>query len=84
MAETVPDWHDRYRGTLALEWVFTGLYHRIHHPAARGQATAALRHQLFRPGCLLAILPTFVGLLIPGSGSLRVIRILRLLRAFRV
>ena len=33
---------------------------------------------------LLAILPTFVGLLIPGSGSLRVIRILRLLRAFRV
>ena len=51
MAETVPDWHDRYRGTfVALEWVFTGLHHRIHHPAARGQATVALRHQLFRPG----------------------------------
>ena len=27
MAETVPDWHDRYRGTfMALEWVFTGLF----------------------------------------------------------
>ncbi|HBE11898.1 MAG TPA: ion transporter, partial [Flavobacteriales bacterium] len=27
MAETVPDWHDRYRGTfVALEWVFTGLF----------------------------------------------------------
>lgn len=33
---------------------------------------------------LLAILPTFLGLVLPGTGSLRIIRILRLLRVFRV
>lgn len=33
---------------------------------------------------LLGFLPTYVGLLIPGSGVLRVVRVLRVLRIFRV
>jgi voltage-gated potassium channel len=86
MAETVPDWHDRYRGTfVALEWVFTGLF-TIEYIARLLVVKRPLRYatSFFGVVDLLAILPTFVGLLIPGSGSLRVIRILRLLRAFRV
>ena len=86
MAETVPDWHDRYRGTfVVLEWVFTGLF-TIEYITRLLVVKRPLRYatSFFGLVDLLAILPTFVGLLIPGSGSLRVIRILRLLRAFRV
>ena len=86
MAETVPDWHDRYLGTfVALEWVFTGLF-TIEYITRLLVVKRPLRYatSFFGLVDLLAILPTFVGLLIPGSGSLRIIRILRLLRAFRV
>ncbi len=86
MAETVPDWHDRYRAVFTvLEWVFTGLF-TIEYIARLIVVNQPFRYatSFFGVVDLLAILPTFLGLLIPGSGSLRVIRILRLLRAFRV
>ena len=76
MAETVPDWHDRYRGTfVALEWVFTGLF-TIEYITRLLVVKRPLRYatSFFGLVDLLAILP-LVGLLIPGSGSLRVIRI---------
>ena len=86
MAETVPDWHDRYRDVfVGLEWVFTGLF-TVEYITRLLVVKHPLRYatSFFGLVDLLAILPTFLGLLIPGSGSLRVIRILRLLRAFRV
>ena len=86
MAETVPDWHNRYIGTfVALEWLFTALF-TIEYLVRLLVVKQPLRYatSFFGVVDLLAILPTFVGLLVPGSGSLRVIRILRLLRAFRV
>ncbi|MBO73865.1 MAG: ion transporter [Flavobacteriales bacterium] len=86
MAETVPDWHNRYIGTfVALEWLFTALF-TIEYLVRLLVVKQPLRYatSFFGVVDLLAILPTFVGLLVPGSGSLRIIRILRLLRAFRV
>ena len=68
-----------------LEWVFTGLFtveyalRLIAVRAPRRYATS-----FFGIVDLLAILPTYLSLLVPGAHSLLVIRALRLLRVFRV
>jgi len=86
MLESVVSIRER-AGTLlyVAEWVFTGLFTLEY--AARLWAS---RHPLtyarsfFGVVDLLSILPSFVGLLVPGGQALMVVRVLRLLRVFRV
>jgi len=86
MAESVPEIrHDFRRVLVVLEWVFT-IFFTIEYvvrlacvPNPWGYARS-----FFGIVDLLAILPTFVSVLIPGAQSLLVIRGLRLLRIFRV
>lgn len=68
-----------------LEWVFTGLF-AVEYMARLIVVKRPLRYAVSFYGLvdLLSVLPSFVGLVLPGSASLRVIRILRLLRVFRV
>jgi voltage-gated potassium channel len=69
----------------ALEWVITGLF-TIEYALrlASVASPAGYARSFFGIIDLLAILPTYVSLLLPGSQSLIVIRALRLLRIFRV
>lgn len=86
MAESVPEWHDAYREVFAwMEWGFTGVF-TLEYLTRLWCVQRPLKYatSFFGVVDLLAILPAFVGVLVPGSGSLRVIRILRLLRVFRV
>lgn len=86
MGESVPEWHETYRSTFkVLEWVFTGLF-TAEYVVRLWVVRRPLHYatSFFGMVDLLAILPTFIGLIVPGWGSLRVIRILRLLRVFRV
>lgn len=86
IAESVPEWHDEYhRLFVTVEWVFTGIF-TLEYLARLWCVRRPFRYaaSFFGLVDLLAILPTFIGFLIPGLGSLRVIRILRLLRVFRV
>jgi voltage-gated potassium channel len=68
-----------------LEWGFTSLF-AIEYLARLAVVNRPLRYAVSFYGLvdLLSVLPSFVGLVVPGSASLRVIRILRLLRVFRV
>lgn len=68
-----------------LEWGFTGLF-ALEYLARLAVVNRPLRYAVSFYGLvdLLSVLPSFVGLVVPGSASLRVIRILRLLRVFRV
>lgn len=86
MLESVQDFDVRALGLLwTLEWVFTVLFtieyvfRLISAERARGYARS-----FFGIVDLLAVLPNFVGLLIPGGQALAVIRVLRVLRVFRV
>ena len=69
----------------ALEWVFTGLF-TVEYLARLGTARRPGRYarSFFGIIDLLAILPTYVAALVPGAQYLLVIRVLRILRAFRV
>ena len=86
LLETVPEFQAQYQVQFkCAEWVFTGLFtleYLLRLIAVRKPWQYAT--SFFGVVDLLAILPTFIGLLVPGSASLRVIRILRLLRMFRV
>jgi voltage-gated potassium channel len=86
MLETVPSLQEGY-GTVFhwLEWGFTGLF-TLEYLMRLATVRRPLLYatSFFGLVDLAAIVPTFLGLLIPGSHSLRVIRILRLLRVFRV
>lgn len=68
-----------------LEWMFTALF-TIEYALRLLAAERASRYarSFFGIVDLLAILPGFVGLLIPGGQALAVIRLLRVLRVFRV
>ncbi len=68
-----------------LEWGFTGVF-ALEYLARLAVVKRPLRYALSLYGIvdLLSVLPSFLGLILPGSSSLRVIRILRLLRVFRV
>ena len=86
MLDSVTTIHDRYgQELLVLEWAFTILFtaeyvvRLISVQNARRYVTS-----FFGVVDLLAILPTYLSVLMPGSQSLLVIRTLRLLRVFRV
>lgn len=70
-----------------LEWVFTGLF-TIEYILRLVVVRRPLRYAISFFGIidLLSILPAFLGILLPGTGSerLMIIRTLRLLRIFRV
>ena len=86
MLETVPSLREEYSTAFGwLEWGFTGLF-TVEYLARLATVRRPVLYatSFFGLVDLAAILPTFLGLLIPGSQSLRVIRILRLLRVFRV
>ena len=86
LLESVPEFQEQYHVQFAIaEWIFTGLFtieYLLRLIAVRKPLQYAT--SFFGVVDLLAILPTFIGILIPGSASLRVVRILRLLRMFRV
>jgi len=68
-----------------LEWVFTGVF-TAEYLARLGTAPRPGRYarSFFGVIDLLAILPTYVAALVPGAQYLLVIRVLRILRTFRV
>lgn len=86
MLESVQDFDVRARSLLwTLEWVFTVLF-TIEYVLRLIAAERAGQYarSFFGIVDLLAVLPNFVGLLIPGGQALAVIRLLRVLRVFRV
>ena len=86
IAESVPEWGATYRAQFELiEWGFTALF-TVEYLLRLAVVKKPWRYarSFFGLVDLLAILPTFIGLIIPGSSSLRIIRILRVLRVFRV
>lgn len=86
IAESVPEWQLAYHVQFnQLEWAFTSLFTLEY--ILRLLVVKKPWHyarSFFGLVDLLAILPSFIGLVIPGSSSLRIIRILRVLRVFRV
>ncbi len=68
-----------------VEWFFTGLF-TIEYVVRLSITRRPLRYAFSFYGIidLLSILPAFVGLVMPGSERLMVVRTLRLLRVFRV
>ena len=86
MLDSVAPLHRRYGALfLALEWGLTILF-TIEYILRLLAVARPLRYAVSFLGLidLLAILPTFLSLVIPGSQSLLVLRSLRLLRIFRI
>ena len=86
MLETVPDLGLAYATTFFVaEWIFTGLF-TIEYVLRIACVERPKRYifSFFGLVDLLALLPTYLSLLIPGSQSLIAIRSLRLMRVFRV
>jgi voltage-gated potassium channel len=69
----------------AIEWMFTGLF-TVEYVLRLLAVRRPLRYatSFFGVVDLMAILPTFVSLLVPGAQALLVVRIARLLRVFRI
>ena len=86
MAESVDSLDARYGGSLRVaEWVFTVLFTieyllRLYCVGRPGRYAGSF----FGVVDLLAVLPGYLGLLLPGARYLTVIRLLRVLRVFRV
>ena len=86
LLESVASVRARVGPTLrGLEWGFTILF-TIEYLLRLASVGRPLRYARSALGIidLLAILPSYIGLLFPGGQSLLVIRLLRLLRVFRV
>lgn len=86
LLESVAALQGRFDGLFtALEWGFTGLF-TLEYALRLWTVRRPLLYATSFLGIvdLFAIVPTFIGLFIPGWQSLRVIRILRLLRVFRI
>lgn len=86
MLESVEGTGERYaRALFAAEWTFTILF-TIEYILRLTCVLRPVRYarSFFGVVDLLALLPTYVSLFIPGAQSLIVIRALRLLRVFRV
>ena len=86
MLETVPSLTARTnRMLVAAEWIFTAIF-TVEYVVRLLCVGRPLRYAVSFYGLvdLLAVLPTYLSLLFPGSQSLLVIRALRLLRIFRV
>ncbi|MFP4163102.1 MAG: ion transporter [Chitinispirillaceae bacterium] len=84
--ESVPELRNQFRPLFFyLEWGFTILFTIeyimrlmcLRHPAG-------YMSSFFGVIDLLAVLPTYIGLLIPGAQSFLILRLLRLLRVFRI
>ncbi len=86
MAESVVAIRERFGLAIEIaEWIFTSLFtveYVLRLLAVRRPARYA--RSFFGVVDVLAILPTYLSLLVPGAESLLVIRGLRLLRVFRV
>ena len=86
MLESVESFEARHGALLVtLEWIFTGLFtveYLLRLACIRRPGRYA--SSFFGVVDLLAILPTYASLLIPGTQALLVIRTVRLLRIFRV
>ncbi len=86
MAESVTPFRERFGLALDVaEWAFTALF-TLEYVLRLIAVRRPLRYarSFFGVVDVLAILPTFLSLLVPGAESLLVIRGLRLLRVFRV
>jgi len=86
MLETVPALNARYgRFFLMVEWVITILF-TIEYVLRLIAVRRSLMYALSFYGLvdLLAVLPTYLGLIFPAGHYLMVVRTLRLLRVFRV
>ncbi len=86
MLESVETYRERYETQLLiLEWIMTGLF-TLEYVARlwTSERPARYARSFFGVIDLLAILPVYISVLIPGAQSLLVIRSLRLLRVFRV
>jgi len=86
MLETVSVIHERYRALLyGIEWFFTILF-TIEYVFRISCVRHPLRYATSFYGVvdLLAVVPTYLSLIIAGTQSLLVIRVQRLLRVFRV
>lgn len=86
LLESVPSVRIHYgRELRTVEWVFTGLFtaeYILRLISVRRPAHYAL--SFFGIVDLLAILPSYLSLVFPGSQALLVVRALRLLRVFRI
>jgi voltage-gated potassium channel len=86
MIESVAEIRRDHGETLrAVEWVFTGLF-TVEYMLRLLAVRRPLRYatSFFGVVDLLAIVPTFISLLVPGAQALLVVRIARLLRVFRI
>lgn len=87
LLESIESIDSEYGGVLrAVEWVFTGLF-TIEYLLRLYAVRYPLRYAMSFFGVvdLLSILPTYLALFLPGTGSpLLVVRALRLLRVFRI
>lgn len=86
LAESEPALRQQHGPLLrGLEWVFTGLFtveYALRLLAVR--RPAAWARSFFGIVDLVAILPTYLSLVLPGAQALLVLRALRLLRIFRI
>lgn len=86
MLDSIVSYHQQYGHLfLTLEWIFTGLF-TIEYILRILTLEKPLKYALSFMGMidLLAILPSFLSLVIAGTQSLMVLRALRLLRIFRI
>ena len=86
MMESVSAFHARYESALVVaEWVFTLLF-TAEYVLRLSVVKSPVRYarSFFGIVDLLAILPTYVSLIVPGAQVLLTVRILRALRVFRV
>lgn len=86
LLESVASVRARYHPVLiSLEWIFTALF-TVEYALRLYSVERPLRYatSFFGVVDLLAVIPTYLSLLLPGAQSLIVIRILRTLRVFRV
>ena len=84
--DSVQSIRENYHGLfIGLEWFFTILF-TIEYVLRLISVKKPLRYVFSFYGIvdLLAVLPSYVGLFVPGAQNLMVIRMLRLLRIFRV
>jgi voltage-gated potassium channel len=86
MLDSVPAIHAAWGPWLyAAEWVFTALF-TVEYALRLATVARPLRYarSFFGIVDLLAVLPTYLSVLLPGTQALLVVRALRLLRVFRV
>ena len=86
MLESVPTINDKYVHPLHIaEWIITGIF-TIEYLLRIWIVKHPIKYIFSFYGIidLLSILPTYIGLFLPGGQSLMVIRALRLLRVFRI